>query len=268
MGTTKSSEWPLPPKDSQVEQEGRENGDSSSQSPTAHLDVAEVTRVLPLPTLQPGNSHRMRRTGTPSVVHSLISNQISEPDEGEDPTSVLYLFWADSCVSCELKQTNKWRDISPEEQPSLAALIKVTSRLAPQSWSTTCIAVRLPDDDYSFFPYNVTPSLAGAIARLDETAAVAMSSRFTATVINSIVPGQKSLIVDSTSARIPIVSCLDDVTIGLVHFSRACIVMEERLDLVWSHNASAILNVAFDVERQLGREVSFVAYIPASWLCG
>lgn len=124
------------------------------------------------------------------------------------------------------------------------------------AWSTTCIAVRLPDEEYSFFPYNISPSLAGAVVRLGETAAIAMSSRFTNAIIDSIVPMQKSLIVESTSARIPVVSRLDDVTSGLVHFARACIVMQERLVLVWSHDANAILNVAFDVEKQLGRKVS------------
>jgi hypothetical protein len=133
-----------------------------------------------------------------------------------------------------------------------------------QNWSSTCIAVRLPDDEYSFFPYNVNPALGDAITRLGETAAVAMSSRFTSALIDSIMPGQKSLLVESTSARIPIVYCLNDVNSELVHFARACIVMQERLVLVWSHDAGALLNVAFDVERQLGKKVSveIAYYVP------
>jgi hypothetical protein len=125
-----------------------------------------------------------------------------------------------------------------------------------QNWSSTCISVRQADNEYSFFPYNVNPVLAEAITRLGETAAIAMSSRFTCTVIDSILPGQKSLVVESTSARIPVVSCLNDVNSELVHFARACIIVQERLVLVWSHNAGAILNVAYDVERQLGKKVS------------
>ncbi|KAJ5289634.1 Major facilitator coppper-regulated transporter crmC [Penicillium atrosanguineum] len=64
----------------------------------------------------------------------------------------------------------------------------------------------------------------------------------------------KSLIVESTSARIPIVYCLNDVNSELVHFARACIIVQEKIVLVWSHDSGAILNVAFDVERQLGRK--------------
>ena len=126
----------------------------------------------------------------------------------------------------------------------------------PQNWSSACVAVRLPDDEYSLFPYNVNPALGDAIARLGETAAVTMSSRFTSALIDSLMPGQKSLIVDSTSARIPIVQCLNDVNSELVHFARACIIVQEKIVLVWSHDPGAILNVAFDVERQLGKKVS------------
>lgn len=125
-----------------------------------------------------------------------------------------------------------------------------------RNWSSTCVAVRLSDDEYSFFPYNVNPALGDAIVRLGETAAVAMSSRFTSALIDSIMPGQKSLIMESTSARIPIVYCLNDVNSEMVHFARACIVVQEKVILVWSHDAGAILNVAFDVERQLGKKVS------------
>lgn len=124
-----------------------------------------------------------------------------------------------------------------------------------QNWSSTCISLRQADNEYSFFPYNANPALADAITRLGETAAIAMSSRFTSAVIDSIIPGQKSLVVENTSARIPIVYCLNDVNSDLVHFARACIIVQERLVLVWSHNAGAILNVAFDVERQLGKKV-------------
>lgn len=124
-----------------------------------------------------------------------------------------------------------------------------------QNWSSTCVAVRIFDDEYSFFPYNVNPALSDAIVRLGETSAVAMSSAFTSALIDSVAPGQKSLIMESTSARIPIVYRLDDVNPDLVHFARACIVVQERIVLVWSHDAGAILNVAFDVERQLGKTV-------------
>lgn len=74
-------------------------------------------------------------------------------------------------------------------------------------------------------------------------------------LIDSILPGQKSLVVESTSARIPVVHSLNDVSSNLVHFARACIVVQEKLVLIWSHNAGTILHVAHDVERQLGKKV-------------
>ncbi|KAJ5160387.1 uncharacterized protein N7482_007391 [Penicillium canariense] len=238
--SAKSGEWPLPSVESHIEsrvdshaqEETIELGYLPSRSSTPHLDTAEVGRVLLLSPL-PGISARSRR-GPPSVAHSLASPSISESGEGEDPSSMArYLARRATLLG--------WFDEG-----------EVESGL--QHWSSTCIALRLPDDEYSFFPYNVNPALGDAITRLGETAAVAMSSRFTSTLIDSIMPGQKSLIVESTSARIPIVYCLNDVSSELAHFARACIIVQERLVLVWSHDAGAILNVAFDVERQLGKK--------------
>ncbi|KAL1878422.1 hypothetical protein Plec18167_004494 [Paecilomyces lecythidis] len=82
------------------------------------------------------------------------------------------------------------------------------------------------------------------------------------------MPGQKSFIVDRTSARIPIVYCLKDVNSELVHFARSCIIIQEKLVLVWSHDPSAILNVAFDVERQLGKKTRRISNMTTPRLSG
>jgi hypothetical protein len=122
--------------------------------------------------------------------------------------------------------------------------------------SSVCVAIRLPDDGYTVHPAVIDPSLAKAIKRLDETAVVALSSRVTARTIATIAPGQKSFVVESTSARIPVIPTLDDVDVNLTHYSRACIVLDEKIVLVWSHDATGLLNVAHDVEVQLGGQVS------------
>ncbi|OOQ81930.1 hypothetical protein PEBR_40995 [Penicillium brasilianum] len=214
-------------------QEGpHEDGYSHSRSSTPYIDTADIGRVL---SPSPGSGSNTRsRGGPPSVAHSLVSPSISESGEGEDPSSMVrYLARRATLLG--------WFDESEVEQGA-------------QNWSSTCISLRQADNEYSFFPYNANPALADAITRLGETAAIAMSSRFTSAVIDLIIPGQKSLVVENTSARIPIVYCLNDVISDLVHFARACIIVQERLVLVWSHNAGAILNVAFDVERQLGKK--------------
>ncbi|EAW08577.1 uncharacterized protein ACLA_033130 [Aspergillus clavatus NRRL 1] len=121
-----------------------------------------------------------------------------------------------------------------------------------ESQSSVCVAVKLPDDGYSFSPSNITPALSKAITRLNEMAVVALSSRVVDKGLSGILPGQKSFLVESTSTRIPIVATLDDVEPTLAHYSRACIVMEQKIVLVWSHDTAGILNVAYDVETQLG----------------
>lgn len=131
------------------------------------------------------------------------------------------------------------------------------SELDQSGWSSTAIATKGDDEGYSFFPANVSSRLATAISRLDETAVLAMSSTFTIAIISSLCPGERSLIVEGTSARIPIVLSLNDVTLDLIHLTRCCIVVRERIILIWSHDASAILNVALDVEKQLGKNVEW-----------
>ncbi|KAJ5212478.1 uncharacterized protein N7498_004124 [Penicillium cinerascens] len=230
---TKPEEWPLPSTENRAQHEALEVCYLQSRASTPHLDTAEIARVLTPGPVHPVISIRSRR-GPPSVAHSLASPSISESGEGEDPSSMArYLARRATLLG--------WFDGS-----------EVDNGL--RNWPSTCVAVRLSDDDYSFFPYNVNPALGDAIIRLGETAAVAMSSRFTSALIASIMPGQKSLIIESTSARIPIVYCLNDVNSEMVHFARACIVVQEKVILVWSHDAGAILNVAFDVERQLGKK--------------
>ncbi|KAL2838983.1 glycosyl transferase family group 2-domain-containing protein [Aspergillus pseudoustus] len=126
----------------------------------------------------------------------------------------------------------------------------------PNAWSSTCVAVKLTSENtYTFSPPTVSPSLSSAVCRLDENAVVSISSRITASVIDSIALGQKSFVVEYTGTRIPIIPSLDHVESGLSHFSRACIVLKERVILVWCHEPSTILDVAFDVEMQLsGKE--------------
>lgn len=241
-----SREWPLPDK-SHVHEEALETGYFQSRSSTPRLDTAEVGRVLP-----PGFARSQR--GPPSIAHSLASPSISELGEGEDPSSVRF-----NCIQvCQYESlTNAQMARYLGRRATLLGWFDESeAENGPPNWSSTCIAVRLPDEKYSFFPHNINPDLGEAISRLGETAVVAMSSRFTSTLIASIMPGQKSFIVERTSARIPIVYCLNDVNSELVHFARSCIIVQERLVLVWSHDPSAILNVAFDVERQLGKKVS------------
>ncbi|KAJ5986604.1 hypothetical protein N7451_010969 [Penicillium sp. IBT 35674x] len=230
-GTPTGDEWPLTVTGDQPDYGNHvENASALSRSTTPHLDTARLARVLsPIDLQRVRSSSRSRRTATPSIAHSMGSPSISESGEEEDPrTMSKYL-------------------------ARRATLMGWFDEVTGQRDSVTCVAIKMPENEYSFTPTDVTPSLVDAITRLNETAAVAMASRVTSAVIDSIVPGQKSLIVENTSARIPIVGTLDDINPMLSHFSRACIVVKERIVLVWSHDAGAILNVAFDVERQFGK---------------
>ncbi|KAJ5974960.1 hypothetical protein N7481_008667 [Penicillium waksmanii] len=214
-------------------------GDFQSRPSSARLDTAEIARVLTPGSINPAMSHRTRRDPA-SVVHSLAAPSISETGKEKIRARNQLTYFQKARYLARRATLLGWFDQAKSDDDV-------------QNWSSTCVAVRIFDDEYSFFPYNVNPALSDAIVRLGETSAVAMSSTFTSALIDSVAPGQKSLIMESTSARIPIVYCLDDVNPDLVHFARACIVVQERIILVWSHDSGAILNVAFDVERQLGK---------------
>ncbi|KAL5351998.1 hypothetical protein ACLOAV_003862 [Pseudogymnoascus australis] len=117
--------------------------------------------------------------------------------------------------------------------------------------SPTCVAVKVADTEHVFEPADVNPALANAIRRLDECVVLAMSSQITASVIVLLTPQQKSLAVDETGARLPIIASLEDVGSALVHATRACIVRKERIVLIWSDDPGAIMTVGNAVEKQL-----------------
>ncbi|KAL3441664.1 glycosyl transferase family group 2-domain-containing protein [Aspergillus insuetus] len=142
------------------------------------------------------------------------------------------------------------------------------SQVPNPAWSSTCIAVKLPDNSYTFSPTTVFPALSKAVHRLNENAVVSISSRITASVLDSIAPGQKSFVVEYTGTRIPILASLDEVQSGISHFSRACIVLRERVLLVWCHEPSAILDVAFDVEMQLSGKESKLSNLTTPRISG
>lgn len=119
------------------------------------------------------------------------------------------------------------------------------------SASPVCVAFKTWEEEYVFEPSEVSPALVKAIRRLDEVVILAMSSEITKSLIESTSPEQKSLTIEHTGARIPIVSALEDVSSYLVHSSRACIVRQELLVLLWSDDATAIIEVGNDVEKQL-----------------
>ena len=98
--------------------------------------------------------------------------------------------------------------------------------------------------------HDLTPSLSAAITRLDDQAVISLSSEVTSTIIDTIAPEQRTFIIDHTGARIPIVQSLDAVHSGLVHISRTCIVLKEKVVIVWSNDAATLINVAHDVEKQ------------------
>jgi hypothetical protein len=117
--------------------------------------------------------------------------------------------------------------------------------------SPTCVAIKSIDGSQVFEPVNVHPELADAIFRLDERSVTTMSSEITASIIATIPAQQKSVTVEHTGARIPVMTSFKDVTSALVYSSRACIVRNEGLMLVWSDDPATLINVCSDVEKQL-----------------
>lgn len=118
-------------------------------------------------------------------------------------------------------------------------------------WSATCVALKKPDGTYTYAPNDPSPDLVAAVARLNENAVVSMASEVTNTVLDTITPEQRSLLVASTGTRIPIVATLADVHQTLVHSASSCIVAQERCVLVWFNEPNTVTHVAHNVEKQL-----------------
>jgi hypothetical protein len=123
-------------------------------------------------------------------------------------------------------------------------------------WSGTCIAIKSSDDGYVVQPTDVDPLLAAAVSRINNEAVMAMSSEAIISIIDAIPAHQKSLIIEATGSRIPIVPSLEDIHSELCHYSRACMVVKERVVVVWSNDPKTIINVTHHVERELLELVS------------
>ncbi|KAF9890520.1 hypothetical protein FE257_005925 [Aspergillus nanangensis] len=221
-----------------------------TRSPTPNLHTAEVCRVVSPRAIHhtPTGSIQGRWTPTPSGAHSLPSRSVSESGELEDPLQVSKYLARRATLLGWLDDTHK--------------------DAGPNATASACVAVKLPDGGYSFFPPDVGPELKNAVKRLGEMAVIAMSSQTTAGVIDSITPGQKSFVIQATSARIPIIPSLDDLDQNITYVSRVCIVAKEKIVVIWSHDASGILNVAYDIETQLGGRGPKISNATTPWTSG
>jgi hypothetical protein len=93
--------------------------------------------------------------------------------------------------------------------------------------------------------------LVAAVQDLGEAAVLTMSSNITAGIMELINPFQKSLTIEQTGHRIPIIASLSNVTPEMGTYGRACILRNEQLILVWSTSSETIMDVGSDVEMQL-----------------
>jgi hypothetical protein len=117
--------------------------------------------------------------------------------------------------------------------------------------TTATVAIRGPQGNYTFTPDDPAPALALAVARLGEEAVMSMVSEVTRAIIDSVAPDRRSLILETTGARIPIVQSLADVHYSLAHSATACLVLQQRCVLIWSNDPATIMLVAQAVEKQL-----------------
>ncbi|ESU14097.1 hypothetical protein FGSG_07786 [Fusarium graminearum PH-1] len=109
----------------------------------------------------------------------------------------------------------------------------------------------MSSEGHVFQPVDVDSLLQSAVSKLDAEALISISSETLVKIITAIPPTQRSLVSESTGARIPVVPNLEAVTPDLCHYSRACIVLEERVVLVWSQDPKAIVHVADHVQEEL-----------------
>ncbi|KAM0366000.1 hypothetical protein ACHAO7_010397 [Fusarium culmorum] len=116
--------------------------------------------------------------------------------------------------------------------------------------SLTGVAIK-SGEGHVFQPADVDSLLQSAVSKLDAEALISISSETLVKIIGAIPPTQRSLVSESTGARIPVVPNLEAVTSDLCHYSRACIALEERVVLVWSQDPKAIIHVADHVQQEL-----------------
>ncbi|RGP78915.1 hypothetical protein FLONG3_2820 [Fusarium longipes] len=123
-------------------------------------------------------------------------------------------------------------------------------RAVLSGFSLTGVAIK-SEESHVFQPSDVDPLLKSAVSKLDVEALISISCEALANIIGDIPPTQRSLVSESTGARIPVIPNLESVTSDMCHYSRACIVFEERIVLVWCQDPKAIMHVADHVQQEI-----------------
>ncbi|PTD09593.1 hypothetical protein HYE67_006499 [Fusarium culmorum] len=99
--------------------------------------------------------------------------------------------------------------------------------------SLTGVAIK-SSEGHVFQPADVDSLLQSAVSKLDAEALISISSETLVKIIGAIPPTQRSLVSESTGARIPVVPNL-----------------EARVVLMWSQDPKAIIHVADHVQQEL-----------------
>lgn len=115
----------------------------------------------------------------------------------------------------------------------------------------TGLAIKTPESDFIFQPSDVSPLFALAAARIDSKAVLSMASDVIPNIVDSLQPDQKSIYIESTGLMVPILPSFEAVNAELAATAKACILVKERVMLVWSNTPKTIVNAAHDVETQL-----------------
>lgn len=115
------------------------------------------------------------------------------------------------------------------------------------------VAIRRPDDDYTFEPASMEQRMMTAIRCIGLPVAFSMSSDITSTVFTQISPYQTELVIQPRGTRIPIVDSLLSIPSRSfeIRQSLACLVKEENVVLLLANTAESALAHGRDVEQML-----------------
>jgi hypothetical protein len=115
------------------------------------------------------------------------------------------------------------------------------------------VAIRRPDDDYTFEPAAMDEQMMTVICSIGLPVAFSMSSDITSTIFSQISPYQTELVIQPRGTRIPVVDSLQGIAARSFEIkqSLACLVKEENIVLLFANTVESALPHGSDVEQML-----------------
>jgi hypothetical protein len=115
------------------------------------------------------------------------------------------------------------------------------------------VAIQRPNNEFNFEPASMDEKIKTAVRIIGLPVAFSMASGITSSLFSQISPYQTEIIIQPRGTRIPVIASLDNLPARSFEIRQAlvCLVMKEKIAVVWANNLESAFPRGSDVEHML-----------------